>query len=183
MANLHKLPTQSMGGEPYHRHIGALVAVTGLVCVLLASACGQTSTFAKPPAPATAEAHPVGSPVPAQLQGDWLMPALAANTLASGACPKPLAVATCTFTLRFTASTYNWTTNVPGFGGGGGDAVVNGTEIDFFNGAACVLTAPEGIGRYTWTVIGASLHFVSLNVDPCPRSPWLANQSYTRSGT
>ncbi|HEV2475261.1 MAG TPA: hypothetical protein VGX22_01885, partial [Candidatus Dormibacteraeota bacterium] len=80
---------------------------------------------------------PPGSPLPAQLLGDWLMPAAAANIVGQGACPSPLAVATCMFRLTFTATTYNWTTNVPGYSGGGGYVVANGTELAFFNGHAC----------------------------------------------
>jgi len=118
--------------------------------------------------------------VPALLLGDWLLQAAAANTIAGGACPTPLAASTCTFRLTFTATTYNWTTNVDGFTGGGGDVVVNGTEMDFFNGQQCTLNPPAGVGRYTWSVTGGVLHFASLNHDVCPRAPYLDNQSYSR---
>jgi hypothetical protein len=116
--------------------------------------------------------------VPAQLQGDWLMPAAAAQTIAGGTCPTPVATTTCMFKLTFTATTYTWTTNVVGFSGGGGDTVVNGTEMDFFNGQACTgVKLPEGVGRYMWTLTGGILRFAPLNADPCPRTPFLANQS------
>jgi hypothetical protein len=86
------------------------------------------------------------------------------------------------FKLTFTASSYNFEISAPGRTGGGGDAVVNGTEIDFFNGQACSLQLPEGVGRYTWTLTGGVLHFTSMNQDLCPRAPILANQSYNRAG-
>ena len=130
----------------------------------------------------TRSAVPAGGPVPAQLLGDWLMPAAAAQAI-SGSCPTPVTVSTCMFRLTFTATTYNWTTNVAGFTDGGGDVVVNGNEIDFFNGQACSTDLPQGVGRYTWTLTNGVLHFVLLNTDICPRQPFLANQSYTRTGS
>jgi hypothetical protein len=153
--------------------------------VLLASACGQSTSSVKQAAPSVAAVAPVGGQVPARLQGDWLLPpaaALAYQKSSGDTCPAPLAVATCMFKLSFTASSYNFEINAPGRTGGGGDAVVNGAEIDFFNGQACSLELPEGVGRYTWTLTGGVLHFTPLNQDPCPRAPILANESYSRAG-
>jgi hypothetical protein len=152
--------------------------------VLLTSACGQSTPTANRPEAGAAVSPLAGGQVPVQLQGDWLLPAVAANAFEQSSgdmCPSPLAVATCMFKLTFTAATYNFEVNAPGRTGGGGDAVVNGTEIDFFNGQACSLTLPQGVGRYTWTLTGAVVHFAPLNQDPCPRSPILANQSYGRA--
>jgi hypothetical protein len=153
--------------------------------VLLASACGQSTSSAKSAAPSATAVALAGGQVPAQLQGDWLLPPAAAQAYQKSSgdtCPTPLAVATCMFKLTFAAATYNFEINAPGRTGGGGDVVVNGTEIDFFNGEACALTLPAGVGRYTWSLTGGVLHFTSLNQDPCPRSPILANQSYSRAG-
>jgi hypothetical protein len=150
--------------------------------VLLASACGQSTQTANVRPPSAASGTPHGSPVPAQLIGDWLMPATEAKALAGGSCPTPLAISTCMFKLTFTTTTYNWTTNIAGFSGGGGDVVVNGTEMDFFNGQACGMRPPEGIGRYRWTLTAGVLSFALLNQDPCPRTPWLDNQTYSRTG-
>jgi hypothetical protein len=153
--------------------------------VLLASACGQSTPTANVPGPSAATSPLAGGRVPVQLQGDWLLPPAAAQAEQQNSgdtCPAPLAIATCMFKLTFTASSYNFEVNAPGRTGGGGDAVVNGAEIDFFNGEACSFTLPQGVGRYTWTLTGAVLHFTSLNQDPCPRSPILANQSYSRAG-
>ena len=95
----------------------------------------------------------------------------------------PVSVATCMFKLTFTATTYYFEINAPGHTSGGGDAVVNGLEIDFFNGQACGLQLPDGVGRYTWTLANGILHFAPMNQDPCPRSPILSNQSYSRTGS
>src|SRR5690348_6883017 len=115
--------------------------------LLLLAACSQT-TSSTPPSPAVF----TGSPVPAQLQGGWVMQAQEADTIAGHQCPKPLAVATCTFKLTITPTTYEWTTNVAGFTFGGGDVLVNGSEMDFFNGDQCGEPLPAGIGRYGWTL-------------------------------
>jgi hypothetical protein len=147
--------------------------------VLLASACGPSTTSSNPPTPSAAVAL-AGGQVPAQLQGDWLLPLAAAQAYQQNSgdtCPAPPAIATCMFKLTFTASSYNFEINAPGRTGGGGDAVVNGAEIDFFNGEACSLQLPAGVGRYTWTLTGGVLHFTPMNQDPCPRSPILANES------
>lgn len=95
-------------------------------------------------------------------------------------CPQPLEVSTCSVRLRLTATQYSWTTNL-GLDPRAGDVVVNHREINFFNGPACGLKPPAGIGRYTWTVTGAVLRFASVGNDPCPRRAWLDNQSYSRA--
>jgi hypothetical protein len=120
--------------------------------------------------------------VPDQLLGDWLLPAPAAYAIAGSSCTPPVTVATCMFKLTFTATTYNWTTNVSGFANGGGGAVVKGSEMDFFSGATCGIKLPDGVGRYTWTLSGGALHFTSMGSDPCPRSQFLADQTYSRTG-
>jgi hypothetical protein len=61
--------------------------------------------------------------------------------------------------------------------GGAGNIVVNGNEIDVFNGGGCGAYLPEGIGRYSWSLSGASLHLVALAPDPCGRA--LAGPSTT----
>jgi hypothetical protein len=67
-------------------------------------------------------------------------------------------------------------------GGGNGDIVVNGNEIDFFNVGQCGLLLPEGVGRYQWGLRGATLHFAPLNSDPCPvRHDHFANQNFIRN--
>jgi hypothetical protein len=163
-----------------------LHAIAGLFCVpflLLPSACGQSTPSANLPTASAASSRPAGGPVPSQLLGDWLLPLAAANAYEQSqgdTCPTPLAVATCMFKLTLTATTYNFAINAPGRTNGGGDVGVNGTEIDFFNGQACGLALPEGVGRYTWTLTGGVLHFAPLNQDACPRAPLLVNQSYNR---
>lgn len=147
-----------------------------LGALVLLAACSQSTSSA----PASPRAF-AGSPVPGQLQGDWVMQVQEAQTMAGNQCPTPLAVATCMFKLTITATTYEWSTNVAGFSGGGGDVLVNGNEMDFFNGEQCGEPLPGGIGRYGWRVSNGTLSFKSLNYDSCPRQPFLANQSYDRS--
>jgi hypothetical protein len=165
-----------------------LQGIAALLCipfVFLASACGQSTPSANLATPSAASNRPAGGPVPAQLRGDWLLPPAAGNAYlqSSGeSCPTPLAAVTCMFKLTFTATTYYFATNAPGRTSGGGDVVVNGTEMDFFNGQACGRTLPEGVGRYTWALAGGALHFAPLNQDTCPRAPVLANQTFNRPG-
>jgi hypothetical protein len=65
-----------------------------------------------------------------------------------------------------------------------GNLVVNGDEIDFFNGGGCGLALPQGVGRYQWTLAdGTSLHFTPLNEDNCGRADILTNQTWTRAPT
>ena len=168
---------------------GAIAPLLGIALVLLTSSCGESTSQAPPSTAATTPSPPIGGPVPAQVLGDWLLPAAAANAVVAdsggGTCQAPLDVATCMFKLTFTATTYYFTANIAGVAGftnGGGDAVVNGTEMDFFNAGGCGLSLPHGVGRYTWTLTGGALHFVSLNSDPCPRARFLASQSYSRTG-
>ena len=61
-------------------------------------------------------------------------------------------------------------------GAGGGNLVVNGNEIALFNGFNCGEPLPGGIGRYSWTLTGATLNIVKL-VDPCAR----LSGAYTRT--
>jgi hypothetical protein len=62
-----------------------------------------------------------------------------------------------------------------------GDLVVNGTEIDFYNGDGCGLALPDGVGRYRWSLHGATLSFAPLDQDPCGmRSTHLSNQIYAK---
>jgi hypothetical protein len=62
-----------------------------------------------------------------------------------------------------------------------GSVVVNGDEIEFFNGTGCGMPLPGGIGRYRWTLQdGGSVHFTALNQDPCGRIDILDNAMWTR---
>lgn len=55
-------------------------------------------------------------------------------------------------------------------GSASGNVVVNGTEIDFFNGNPCTIPPPGGVGRYAWRIAGGRLYLTALNADPCGRS-------------
>jgi hypothetical protein len=167
------------------RHgIGLLVhSILFATVAVLASTCGG-STSSSSITPAATSNRPAGNPVPAQLIGDWLMAPQTVNLIMSAdgnpGCPKPVTADTCMVRFTLTSTTYQWTTSL-GLDARPGDVVVNRTEIDFFNGPACGLNLPQGVGRYAWTVTSDVLHFVALASDPCPRAVWLANQSYTRT--
>jgi hypothetical protein len=63
-----------------------------------------------------------------------------------------------------------------------GNVVVNGDEIDFFNGDGCAIPLPGGVGRYRWKLEGSSgVHYVPLNDDPCGRVELLDNISWSRT--
>jgi hypothetical protein len=69
-----------------------------------------------------------------------------------------------------------------GFGeAANGNVVVNGDEIDFFNGDQCGMPLPGGVGRYRWTLSGELLLFATLNDDPCGRREDLAARHYQRN--
>ena len=109
------------------------------------------SQSASSPTPSAAPSGwPTGDPVPAELAGRWYQGG-AANSGGE--------------VLILSGNTYSF----PTAAGAGGNVVVNGNEILFFNGSACGLFLPEGIGRYSWTVSGESLNFVALARDPCGR--------------
>jgi hypothetical protein len=164
------------------RHRIGSFAILALLAVTFA--CGGSSPSASS-SPTAASNSPAGGPVPTQLIGDWSLSAEALDAIlqvsGNSQCPKPLSVQTCMASLRLTATHYSWVSDLP-LDTRAGDVVVNQSEMDFFNGPACGLKLPQGVGRYTWTITGAVMRFVALGPDPCPRSVWLANQSYTRVG-
>lgn len=162
----------------------ALIAAALIGGRVIADWAGFNATPAGQPHSQAPADRPAGGPVPLPLQGDWIMLASESKVFAGPACPDPLSVQTCLFKLTFTASTYYIDTNIPGFSGGGGQVVANGQELDFYNGHQCVERYPKGVGRYTYSLSAQGvLSFTSLNVDDCPRGPWLQDQVYTRSGT
>ncbi|HEY8863630.1 MAG TPA: hypothetical protein VIO37_05615 [Candidatus Dormibacteraeota bacterium] len=105
-----------------------------------AGACA--SAPASTSAPATpAPGWPTGGAVSAELAGSWALG---------------------DFCLRLRGYTYD-------FGAGKGNVVVNGTEIEFFNGEACGKVLPDGVGRWKWAVDGNTLSLSLLAGDPCGR--------------
>jgi hypothetical protein len=168
----------------------AIAASLGVVCLILASSCNQSTSTAKPPTPSAASSPtpaaspPPGGPVPAQLLGDWFLPkaaAFALNPPATGGppCPSVATLANCFIRLSLTATTYHVyiSTQLTG----SGDVVVNNQQIDFFNGALCALQLPDGVGRYTWTLTAETLHLTPLTSDPCGRDEVLAYQGWNRT--
>jgi hypothetical protein len=170
-------------------------ALLGAALVVMASSCGQSASSAKAPtasvassAAATASlspgSPPPGGPVPAQLLGNWYLPP-AAYMAINGydyPCPSPATAANCFFELTLTATTYSQVFSAIGGkqDAGQGDVVVNNHEIDFFNGVLCGLALPDGVGRYTWTLIGGVLHLALIS-DPCPRQEAYIYQGWTRT--
>jgi len=142
-----------------------VVAILGAV-VFLAAGCGQSTSAAATPtpsiglspsslSPSPVASSPAGGPVPAQLLGDWFQPpAVVKDFDGSAVCVL--------LKLTFTAATYQITHTALGVCGigGSGDVVVNGTEIDFLNGAGeCANT----VGRYTWTLTSGLLYFTVIS--------------------
>ena len=162
-----------------------VIALLGIAFVFLATSCGQSTSSAKLPTPSVAPkptptaSPPQGGPVPAQLLGGWYLTLADINAvLGYPACPSPATVATCSVQIVFTATTYSWPNNL-GLESGGGNVVVNKTEIDFL---LALPVCPTGVGRYTWTLTGDVLHFTPLNQDPCPpRSSFLVNLNFHRA--
>ena len=135
----------------------------GLLILVLAAAAVVTFLELRYPAPQSAPAGapmnpppsaPQGGPIPASLDGAW----------------KQVADPTVVMILSGT----DYSTAGP-LGSGTGKVVVNGSEIDFYNGSLCGTLLPGGIGKYRWTISARLLMFSPLNSDPCPRAPYLAD--------
>lgn len=62
----------------------------------------------------------------------------------------------------------------------GGNVVVRGNEIDFFNAVRCGLSLPAGVGRYKWTLMEGELGFAPLNEDMCGRVSNLRTRKYRK---
>jgi hypothetical protein len=153
---------------------GRAIFVALIAGSLMAAACGGSSTANSKspglatPNPSTSASPPPGGPVPAQLQGDWFY------HRADGWVQ---------LTLNGEQYGLRGIQN-PHFGApAAGSVVINGDEIDFFNGDQCGIPLPGGIGRYRWTVTGGVLALSPLNADPCGRSEDLADTQYQRTIT
>ena len=103
-------------------------------------ACDPVS-ISPSPADAPTPGWPRGGPVPPELTGKWAFK---------------------DFCLVLVGYTYDFTA-------GSGNVVVNGSEIDFFNGAVCGKQLPDGVGRWEWAVHGNTLTVSQSGVDPCGR--------------
>jgi hypothetical protein len=182
------LPSSLEAGAPFlkppprgswrRRTVVSLVAFAGIAAVLtlivvgvghsLSTRLGVSTTPSASVTPGTPTPEPTpppGGPVPSQLAGDWLeqvsYPTHAAELFLDGT----------NFEILF-----DGTDNV-------GMVVVNGNEIDFFNGYRCSILLPGGVGRYQWSVQAGTLHLTAITPDPCSgRSDALKNQSYTKKG-
>jgi hypothetical protein len=153
---------------------GGAILMALIAGSLMAAACGgsptakSNSTVLPTSSPSPSASPPPCGPVPAQLQGDrfyhrddgWVQLTLNGEQ----------------YGLRGVQN--------PHFGAPAeGSVVVNGDEIDFFNGDQCGIGLPGGIGRYRWTVTGGDLALSPLNEDPCGRSEDLADIQYHRTIT
>ena len=104
------------------------------------SACDPV-TIGPPQSDAPSPGWPRGGPVPPELTGKWAFK---------------------DFCLVLVGYTYD-------FGAGSGNVVVNGSEVDFFNGAVCGKQPPDGVGRWEWAVHGNTLTMSQSGADPCGR--------------
>lgn len=152
------------------------VAVAAVLFLVVAStghllASRRSASVTAPP---TSAARPTPTPppgglVPAVLSGGWQQTSTALS-------PPPVL----TF---YNGNRFELWVSSRTYGGGVsfGSVVVNGSEIDLFNGDICAIPLPGGVGRYRWTEQNGVLHFTPLNADPCSmRSLFVANRSYTR---
>jgi hypothetical protein len=117
-----------------------------------------SSAATTPPtgSPSPSGTPPPGGPAPPQLIGHWIEVSPTAG-------------------LDLTLSATHYV-----FEEGVGDIVVNGDEIDFFNGSACGLQLPQGVGRYKWKLSGTTLAFAAMAVDPCGRVNRIDGAIYTK---
>ena len=104
-------------------------------------------------APTPAVSPSIVSPTPGWPDGDAIPPELAGKWYQGDE------------TLIFSGYTYSF----PTASGAGGNVVVNGSEIIFFNRSTCGSRLPDGIAHYSWTLSGESVTFVALAPDPCAR--------------
>jgi hypothetical protein len=133
--------------------------------------------------PAPPRSAPQGGFVPPELLGDWFLPPAAVEDIESTTCPSPTTGATCFYQLSFTAQTYRQAFTARGGkqqAAGSGEVVVNGNEIDFFSGVLCGASAPDDVGRYTWSITGGVLRFKLIS-DPCPRDYLLQYGGWSRT--
>lgn len=185
--------TTTRGFRRSRRLKGLLVFVFSMGAGSLAYSCGQPTSSATLPTPsraasATASAFtspaapPQGGPVPVQLLGDWylFLPPDRFAAITSFSCPSQPTSANCFFQLTLSATTYRQSFTARGGrqSAGQGDVVVNNQEIDFFNGALCGLQLPDGIGRYSWSIVSGVLSFTLMS-DPCGRSEILTAQGWS----
>ncbi len=173
----------------------AIGTLLGAAFVILVSSCGEPTSSAKAPTPSIASspaptaslspaAPPPGGPLPAQLLGNWFLPAAAYVAINgySVPCPSPVTASNCFFELTLAATTYRQAFTALGGrqDAGQGDVIVNKNEIDFFNGVLCGRALPDGIGRYAWTIADGVL-YLTLISDPCPRSEAYVYQGWKRT--
>ena len=146
-----------------------LAALLGAACSPIGSSGGASATQPLPPTSASPSttvsataAWPPGDPVPSSLAGTWYFPLHATEVTLSG-------------------NDYRVVQTSPA-NHAAGNVVVNGDEIDFFNGSGCGIPLPDGVGRYRWKLEdNGSVQFTALNPDPCGRVDILANATWTRT--
>ena len=160
----------------------------------IGSACGQSTSSQIVPTPSVAPVTsaaavaPTGSPVPAQLLGDWFLSPAAVQDLGWTCRPNPT-MANCHWRLTLTATTYDEfleTTSSEQFAAHG-SVVVNNNEVDFFKGSwtgpsggeRCAESS-DGVGHFTWALSGATLKFTEIS-DPCPYTLILTEAAWSRA--
>jgi hypothetical protein len=103
---------------------------------------------------------PAGDPVPEALRGVWYEPSYPTKMTLEG----------------------NDYTFIQPARSAHGNVVVNGDEIDFFNGDQCGFPLPRGVGKYHWELVDEStIKFTGLNEDPCGRIDILSGVTWSRT--
>lgn len=140
-----------------------LVAVIAVGCAgeksLAPSAATSAAIATSNPSPSALAASapwPSGDPVPAELAGNWYL-------------------GTSVYQMKLTGNAYV-------LAGSTGNVVVTANEIVFFNASSCNVPLPGGLGRYSWALIGSTVHFVRV-ADPCPRGDLLSDTTWSRTKT
>jgi hypothetical protein len=137
-----------------------MFSAVALGALLIGCSGGGATPAARSPSPSAS--WPPGGPVPSAIEGTWFFDTVPSRITIKGNLY--------TVTQRASLSAY-------------GNVVVNGNEIDFFNGSGCRLALPDGVGRYWWSLGNKGLHFTLLNQEPCGRKEILADAMWTRTTT
>jgi len=148
-------------GRPLFWQVAGVIAVMALafgIGLAIHFARSQVSPTVHPTivSPTVKATPPPGGPAPAALQGQWVQP----DVKGAG---------------RLVIRRDSWV-----WGGARGELVVNGDEVDFYNGNYCGIRLPGGVGRYRWSISGGLLSFTLLAADPCTDRPGVLSAPFTK---
>lgn len=152
------------GRAPHRSWFSQAVGAAALIALALgigltvfyARTHGSPARNTPPVVTSPTPAPPAGGPAPAELQGQWVH--------ATGASGQRLFIR---------PDQVVW-------GGTRIELVVRGNEIDFYNGNACGIRLPGGVGRYRWSISGGLLRFEPLALDPCTDRPGVLAEPFRK---